>query len=253
MPGTSITANGYELFGYVRFVPAGEDGDPSDFSAHVDFTDETAERNPDWKLDLCDEVIGSWRGHAGRSPYLYQLIGEPASIVTRFNTFGGKTLKPVIQRLPFEQFLAREAHQHARLSPSSFRLLAASTARCSSEPVPIRMTSTLPTSGSETIYAPFSRSFALSAVCRSIEGIFCRVRANKVGPPRFFRATAQATAVSAASAGRIKVIPGMALIDVRCSMGSESGRLLREIYCHAYKQNTTCRPCIEARRRVGRM
>ena len=37
-------------------------GEPSDFMAYVDFTDDTAERNPDWKLDLCDEVIGSWRG-----------------------------------------------------------------------------------------------------------------------------------------------------------------------------------------------
>ena len=45
--------------------PRGEDGDPSDFSAQVDFTEETAEHNPDWKLDLCDEVIGAWRGHGG--------------------------------------------------------------------------------------------------------------------------------------------------------------------------------------------
>src|SRR5665213_4429538 len=58
VPGTSITANGYELFGYVRFVPPGDHhGDPSDFYAQVDFTEETAEHNPDWKLDLCDEVI----------------------------------------------------------------------------------------------------------------------------------------------------------------------------------------------------
>ena len=67
VPGTSITANGYELFGYVRFIPADEDGEQSDFSAHVDFTEETAERNPDWKLDLCDEVIGAWRRGSGVS------------------------------------------------------------------------------------------------------------------------------------------------------------------------------------------
>ena len=65
VPGTSITANGYELFGHVSFAPATEGGDPSDFKTQVDFTEETAERNPDWKLDLCDEVIGSWRGHNG--------------------------------------------------------------------------------------------------------------------------------------------------------------------------------------------
>jgi hypothetical protein len=77
VPGTAITANGYELFGYVRFVPTGEDGDPSDFSAHVDFTGETAEHNPDWKLDLCDEVIGAWRGHAGAVAAMTLVWGRP--------------------------------------------------------------------------------------------------------------------------------------------------------------------------------
>jgi hypothetical protein len=77
VPGTSITANGYELFGYVRFVPAGEHGDASDFSAQVDFTEETAERNPDWKLDLCDEVIGAWRGNAGSVAAMTLIWGRP--------------------------------------------------------------------------------------------------------------------------------------------------------------------------------
>jgi hypothetical protein len=77
VPGTSITANGYELFGYIRFVPAALDGDPSDFSAHVDFTEETAERNPDWKLDLCDEVIGAWRGQAGAVAAMTLVWGRP--------------------------------------------------------------------------------------------------------------------------------------------------------------------------------
>lgn len=79
VPGTSITANGYELFGYVRFVPADAegDGDPSDFSAHVDFTEETAERNPDWKLDLCDEVIGAWRGDGGAVAAMTLIWGRP--------------------------------------------------------------------------------------------------------------------------------------------------------------------------------
>jgi hypothetical protein len=62
IPLSATTANDYELYGYVRFV-AGTDGrDQSDFTAYADFTEETAERNPDWQLDLCDEVVGSWRG-----------------------------------------------------------------------------------------------------------------------------------------------------------------------------------------------
>lgn len=77
VPGTSLTANGYELFGYVRFVPASEEGDPSDFQAHVDFTAETAEQNPGWKLDICDEVIGAWRGHADAEAAMTLIWGHP--------------------------------------------------------------------------------------------------------------------------------------------------------------------------------
>jgi hypothetical protein len=79
VPITCSTSAGSELFGYVRFLPADADadGDASDFSAHVDFTDETAERNPDWKLDLCDEVIGSWRGEAGEVAAMTLVWGRP--------------------------------------------------------------------------------------------------------------------------------------------------------------------------------
>ena len=65
VPATARTANGFELFGYVRFVPGVEGAEPSEFTAVADFTDQTADRNPDWKLDLCDEVVGSWRGERG--------------------------------------------------------------------------------------------------------------------------------------------------------------------------------------------
>jgi hypothetical protein len=77
VPGTSRTSGGYELFGYVRFLPAPENGEPSDFSAHIDFTDELAERNPDWRMDLCEEVVGSWRGHAGAEAAMTLVWGRP--------------------------------------------------------------------------------------------------------------------------------------------------------------------------------
>ncbi len=77
VPGTSRTANGYELFGYVRFVPAPEDGEASEFYAQVDFTDETAEQNPDWHMDLCEEVIGSWRGQLGAVAAMTLVWGRP--------------------------------------------------------------------------------------------------------------------------------------------------------------------------------
>jgi hypothetical protein len=77
VPATCNTAGGFELFGYVRFVSASEGREPSDFFAHLDFTDETAERNPGWQLDLCDEVIGPWRGHAGKAAAMTLVWGHP--------------------------------------------------------------------------------------------------------------------------------------------------------------------------------
>ncbi len=61
----------------MRFLPGGEGEEPSDFSAHVDFTEETAERNPDWKLDLCDEIIGAWRGESGAVAAMTLVWGRP--------------------------------------------------------------------------------------------------------------------------------------------------------------------------------
>jgi hypothetical protein len=77
IPGTVRTTGAYELFGYVRFIPGSEQEEPSQLEAHVDFTDETAERNPGWQLDLCDEVIGSWRGQFGASAAMTLVWGRP--------------------------------------------------------------------------------------------------------------------------------------------------------------------------------
>lgn len=77
VPATAQTAGGYELFGYIRFLAGSEDAEPSDFSAQVDFTEETAERNPDWQMDLCEEVIGSWRGHFGAVAAMTLVWGHP--------------------------------------------------------------------------------------------------------------------------------------------------------------------------------
>src|ERR1019366_2685533 len=77
VPATSITSGGYELFGYVRFVTGGSDGEPMELSAHGDFTEETAERNPEWKLDVCDEVIGSWHGQNGAVAAMTLVWGRP--------------------------------------------------------------------------------------------------------------------------------------------------------------------------------
>jgi hypothetical protein len=62
-PATARTSTGLELFGHVSYLRPEEDGeDADDFAAMADFTEETAERHPEWKIDLCDDVIGEWNG-----------------------------------------------------------------------------------------------------------------------------------------------------------------------------------------------
>jgi hypothetical protein len=77
VPTTALTSESYELFGYVRFVPPPADGEPSEFAAHVDFTDQTAAENPEWTLDLCDEVIGRWRGPESAVAAMTLVWGRP--------------------------------------------------------------------------------------------------------------------------------------------------------------------------------
>jgi hypothetical protein len=78
LPATAITSGGYELYGYVRFVTgAGEDEEPLELTASGDFTEETAARNPDWKLDVCDEVVGSWHGREGAVAAMTLVWGRP--------------------------------------------------------------------------------------------------------------------------------------------------------------------------------
>ena len=76
VPATANTDKGYEFFGYVSFARAA-DGDTVDFVAVADVTDETAAENPDWQLDLSDEVIGSWRGEQGRTADMTLVWGVP--------------------------------------------------------------------------------------------------------------------------------------------------------------------------------
>jgi hypothetical protein len=82
VPVTAPTSTGLEVFGYVSFVPGDPDADgagqePSHFAASADFTDELASAHPDWDIDLCDEVIGRWRGEHGHSADMTLVWGVP--------------------------------------------------------------------------------------------------------------------------------------------------------------------------------
>ena len=65
-----------ELFGHVSYVQPAE-GEPEAFLARADFTDVLAEENPDWRIDLNDDVIGRWRGENGRAGDVTLVWGRP--------------------------------------------------------------------------------------------------------------------------------------------------------------------------------
>lgn len=66
-----------EYYGWVSFAREDEDSEPRDVRAEVDFTDVTAEQNPDWRIDLNDDVIGGWRTDGGRGGDVTLVWGLP--------------------------------------------------------------------------------------------------------------------------------------------------------------------------------
>ena len=77
VPATAPTSNGLELYGFVSYAPGGDGEEPDDFFSVADFTPETAEANPDWTIDLCDEVVGTWRGEQGKAAEMTLVWGRP--------------------------------------------------------------------------------------------------------------------------------------------------------------------------------
>jgi len=75
IPAVARTTAGYELFGFVSFNDGAQG--PSEFATSLEFTSELAEANPDWKLDLNDEVIGRWRGEQGSAAEVTLVWGVP--------------------------------------------------------------------------------------------------------------------------------------------------------------------------------
>jgi hypothetical protein len=78
VPVTCRTSTGLELYGGVSFAPAVEDGqEPDHFRATADWTEETVENNPEWTIDLCEEVVGGWRGEQGEVAAMTLVWGTP--------------------------------------------------------------------------------------------------------------------------------------------------------------------------------
>jgi hypothetical protein len=65
-----------EYFGFVSFVRPAE-GEAGQFEARADFTDVTADQNPDWLIDLNEEVVDQWRGEGDRRGDVTLVWGTP--------------------------------------------------------------------------------------------------------------------------------------------------------------------------------
>jgi len=76
VPAVARTTAGFELFGFVSFA-VGAGGAPGEFEARADYTAEVAESNPDWKLDLNDDVVASWRGERDQTADITLVWGTP--------------------------------------------------------------------------------------------------------------------------------------------------------------------------------
>jgi hypothetical protein len=77
VPATAVTSTGVELYGYVSFAPGDADHEPSDFAAWADYTQDTADRHPEWRVDVSEEVVGGWRGEDGEVAAMTLVWGVP--------------------------------------------------------------------------------------------------------------------------------------------------------------------------------
>ena len=53
------------------------DGEPGEVEAKADFTDVTADDNPEWRIDLNDDVVGEWHAEAERGGDVTLVWGLP--------------------------------------------------------------------------------------------------------------------------------------------------------------------------------
>src|SRR4051794_13232832 len=74
VPATARTDTGLELFGYVSFAPGDE---PSELYAWADYTADIAEDHPEWRMGICPEGGGGWRGGRGPKGAMTALLGGP--------------------------------------------------------------------------------------------------------------------------------------------------------------------------------
>ena len=113
VPVTARTSTGYELYGHVSFVAGTDGAEPTELDASADFTAEVAEQNPDWKLDLCEDVIGQWRGENQKVAQMTLVWGRPL-------VRGGKVVTAELAKLAVDQCRVVE-ERFTLIAPDDYR------------------------------------------------------------------------------------------------------------------------------------
>ena len=113
VPAIARSSEGFEFYGYVSFTPGDEAQEPHDFYAWADFSENLAEDNPDWTMDLTDEAIGGWRGEQGNVAAMTLVWGRP--LVT-----GGAVVTAELARLTVDQ-CAVDDGRFTLLAPDDYR------------------------------------------------------------------------------------------------------------------------------------
>ena len=113
VPASARSTEGYELYGYVSFTPGDEHEEPHDFFAWADYSENLAEDNPDWTMDLTDEAIGGWRGEQGNVAAMTLVWGRPL-------VNGGTVATAELARLTVDQCVIEEG-RFTLLAPDDYR------------------------------------------------------------------------------------------------------------------------------------
>jgi hypothetical protein len=113
VPATTRSSENRELYGYVSFTPGDEHEEPHDFFAWADYSENLAEDNPDWTMDLTDEAIGGWRGEQGNVAAMTLVWGRPL-------VRGGTVVTAELARLTVDQCVLLE-DRFTLLAPDDYR------------------------------------------------------------------------------------------------------------------------------------
>jgi hypothetical protein len=113
VPVTTRSTTSLELYGYVSFTPGDGGDEPSDFFAWADYSENTADDNPDWSMDLTDEVVGGWRGEQGKVAAMTLVWGRPL-------VAGGAIATAELARVTVDQCVIDE-ERFTLLAPDAYR------------------------------------------------------------------------------------------------------------------------------------